>query len=128
MWETNEMNRELGYWIRKEMATEWGGHAVPEWTLVPLDRFIEVSTAKYDFDILGDEDFGIQRYVDEGATHVLRCIIGSPIDLVDGSDLYLKIEGDGFELINEVDAPDYNGGDYEGAQKWIRELAEPIDA
>jgi hypothetical protein len=124
-----DMNKEIGYWLRKEFATEWGGHCVSEWTMTDIADYTAKKVAKYGEWVLDpSEESSLLRYTEEGATHVIRCLNGSWSDLVDGVDLYIQIDGSEFHLVSEIDSPDYQGGEYKDAQVWLRIIGEPIDA
>ena len=63
------------------------------------------------------------------ATHVARIVTLDPDNhvlgddyLVDGVDMYFKVEDDVVISLNELDAPDFCGGTYLGAKEWLAEL------
>jgi hypothetical protein len=119
--------KEIGYWLRYNFATEWGGHCVPEWTIVTIEEYIDKQVAVYGEHMREsiNEDRKDEEY--SKVTHIARCLTGAPIELVDGTDVWLDLSGDTIELCRDLDV-DYQGGEYEEAQKWLRNLAEPIDA
>lgn len=126
-------NKELGYYIRKAFATEWGGHCVPTWTVVDVTRYKEYHIAKYGEDAWYHndgwcEDRKYNEEIADGATHVVRAITGTPWELCDGVDLYFDLSGDLPICVSEIDSPAYQGAPYEECVEWLGELAEPIDA
>jgi len=48
--------KELGYWLRKEFNTQWGGWAVYEWTITDIDDFAAKQVAKHGDWVLGSEE------------------------------------------------------------------------
>jgi hypothetical protein len=125
--------KELGYWIRKEFATDLGGHCVPTWTVVDADRYREHQIAKYGIDSwVGEDDYSDaeshNEHLLDGATHVVRVITGTPWELCDGVDFYVDLSSEYPILVSEIDSPDYQGGKYDECVAWVTELAEPIDA
>jgi len=67
-------------------------------------------------------------YKNEGATHVIRCVTGGGFGpYADGNDLYIKLNGSEFELVSEIDTPDFMDGDYDEAKAWMRYIGEPVD-
>lgn len=127
-----DMNKSVGYWVRYMFAKEWGSHCVPEWTVVPVSEYRERMVDKYGWDTWADEDWNDEEahieHVSNGATHVVRVLLGEHCGMCDGVDLYIRpVPGD-VELVSEIDSPDWQGGDWEPSLAWLRELAEPIDA
>lgn len=121
--------KEVGYWLRKNMATEWGGHGVPLWTMTDVMDYTQKMESKYGAESLEEgEDSYIALQLADGATHVVRCVIGCPGDLVDGVDIFIKLDGDIVEQVSEVDSPDLQGADYQEAQSWVLDIGLPIDA
>lgn len=116
---------EVGSALRKEFAMEWGHQAVTIWTLVSMEEYRTKQEARY-----GEyEDYEIDthtRMLDEGATHVARCVLGG-WSLVDGSDVYLDLSGDECIFVSTPDQ-DYNGGPLDEAYTWVCNLAEPIES
>jgi hypothetical protein len=127
-----DMNKEVGYWVRYMFAKEWGSHCVAEWTMVPAKEYRSKQIAKYGYEIWADEDWNEEmRYenqVAQGATHVIRVLLGQHCGLCDGVDLYLALTDEGVTCITEIDTPDWQGGDWKDSLEWLSELAEPIDA
>lgn len=125
--------KELGYWVRKEFATNLGGHCVPTWTVVEPDTYEKYQIEKYGIDSwVGDDDWSdFEQHSDnivEGATHIVRVITGTPWELCDGVDFYVDLSGDTPALVSELDTPAYQGASYDECVAWLSELADPIDA
>lgn len=108
------------------MTGDVGEYQCPYAVLVPYE--VAMRGAVKEADRWGDTSWnrfcnGPDDEFDEPATptHYIRFVYDGGVDLVDGDDWWVRIDGDEIELLTVPDHPAFNGGYLSDAIKWCKE-------